>query len=83
MPVYIGDCKQDLTVISTLVISSDKKECIRCFVLGLCSHSSSSSARLASVLEPREFVSGDCSSNFYPYMCVDFMGMSASLSHVI
>ena len=32
MPVYIDDCKQDLNV-----ISSDKKVCVRCSVLGLCS----------------------------------------------
>ena len=46
--VYIGDCKQDLPV-----ISSDQEECVRCSVLGLYSihrrvdHSSSHSARLA------------------------------------
>ena len=32
MPVYIVDHKQEL-----IVISSDKKVCVRCSVLGLCS----------------------------------------------
>ena len=63
MPVYIEDCKQDLTVISI-----HKRVCVSCSVLGLCSlhrradHTSSSSARLASVIEPLAFVSGECSS---------------------
>ena len=68
MPVYIGDCKQDLTV-----VINDKKVCVRCSVLGLCflhrpvdELTTPARARLAPVLQPHKFVSGECSSTFYP-----------------
>ena len=35
-------------------------------------HSSSSSARLAKVIEPLEFVGGECSSNNWYYFVNDF-----------
>ena len=63
LPVYIGNSKQDMAT-----IGSDKKVYVRCSVLGLCSlhrrvdQSSSSLARLASVIEPLELASGKCSS---------------------
>ena len=66
--MYIGDCKQNMTV-----ISSNKKVSVRCSVLRLCSKhrrvrelTNELELELGSpalMLEPLEFVSGECSSN--------------------
>ena len=55
MPVYIGNCKQDLTV-----VINNNKVCV------LYIDELTTPARLAPVLEPHKFVSGECSSTFYP-----------------